>query len=52
MILLNSTRFPCGGGLFVFCASLKMMNGNICHVVGFGQLFYDSIPLCECFIIV
>jgi hypothetical protein len=23
-------------------ARLKMMNGNICQVVGFGQLFYDS----------
>jgi hypothetical protein len=35
MILLNSTHFPCGGGLFMFCVRLKMMNGNICYVVGF-----------------
>jgi hypothetical protein len=32
----------------MFCVRLKMMNGNICHVEGFKQHFYDSIRPCEC----
>jgi hypothetical protein len=42
MIILNSTCFPCGGGLFMFCAKLKMMNGNICHVA--RSRHYFMIP--------
>ncbi len=48
MIIFNSTCFPREVGLFVFCVRLKMMNGNICHVASSRQLFYDSIPPCEC----
>jgi hypothetical protein len=34
--------FLCGGGLFVFCVRLKMMNGSIWQVASSGNYFMIS----------
>jgi hypothetical protein len=46
IVFLNSTCFLCGSGLCMFCARLKMMNGNICQVLNFGSssnIRFDSM---------
>jgi hypothetical protein len=37
IVFLNCTCFIYGSGLSMFCARLKMMNGNICQVLNFGS---------------